>query len=196
MTKLLAALVLICAHSSPTQADDEFTVTLPECSAKLERRTAEYDVVLVRSDCPLSLASLAQLLETGLQGLFPQQPLPIHDIYLGRLMDYPEWSRNLAIAAARSRSWNSKRGRPAKTTESDNQRIRLLLDGPAYPRSLVPVFAKYRLAAKISDVEKVLVFKAKEIWPDRAAIPKGISSEARLPVDAQIWLRLQPAPPP
>lgn len=195
LKNVLATLTLTLSLFSQAKADDEFSVALPECAAKLERRSAEADVVIVRSDCHLSLTSLGLLLETGLQGLFPQPPLPIRDLYLGRLMDYPEWSRALATAAEKSLSWNSKRGRPAKTAESDNQRIRLLLNGPAYPKSLLALFAKYQLAATISDVEKVLVFKAKDIWPDRTAIPKGISPEARLPVDAQIWLRLEPAPP-
>lgn len=195
MNKLLASLTLTLSLSSPTQADNEFTATLPECAAKLEQRAVEPNVVIVRSDCHLSLASLGRLLETGLQELFPQPPLPIRGLYLGRLMDYPEWSRSLATAAAKAPSWNSKRGRPTKTAESDNQCIRQLLNGPAYPQSLLALFAKYQLAAKISDVEKVLVFKSKDIWPDRAAIPKGISPEARLPVDAQIWLRFEPASP-
>lgn len=195
LKNLLATLTLTLSLLSPTQADNEFMVTLPECAAKLEQRAVESNVVIVRSDCHLSLASLGRLLETGLQGLFPQPPLPIRGLYLGRLIDYPEWSRSLATAAAKSRSWNSKRGRPTKTVESDNQCIRQLLNGPAYPKSLLPPFAKYQLAATISDVEKVLVFKAKDIWPDRKTTPRGISPEARLPVDAQIWLRLEPARP-
>jgi hypothetical protein len=108
-------------------------------------------------------------------------------------MDYPEWSQDLAKTAAKSSTWNSKRGRPTKAGESDNRRVRLLLNGRAYPQSLKPLFAKYQVTACIGDVEKVLVFKAKDIWLDNIAIPNGISVEARLPVDAQIWLRLQPA---
>lgn len=107
-------------------------------------------------------------------------------------MDYPEWSKMLAVAAAKSPGWNAKRGRPGKAGESDNQRIALLLNGPAYPQTLKPLFAKYQLTGCIGEVEKVLVFKAKEIWPGNKAIPQGISPEARLPVDAQVWLTLQP----
>jgi len=150
-------------------------------------------VLIVRSECPLSLPSLSKLLDSGFQGLFTDNTFPIRGIYLGRLMDYPEWSQDLAKTAAKSPSWNSKRGRPTKAGESDNQRVRLLLNGLTYPQSLKSLFAKYQLTACIGDVEKVLVFKAKDIWPDKTAIPNGISAEARLPVDAQVWLRLQPA---
>lgn len=173
-------------------ADDLFTVQLPECSAKLERRTVEPNVLIVRSECPLSLPSLSKLLDSGIHGLFTDNILPIRGIYLGRLMDYPEWSQDLAKTAAKSPTWNSKHGRPAKAGESDNQRVRLLLNGPDYPQLLKPLFAQYGMTACIADVEKVLVFKAKDIWPDKTAIPSGITSEARLPVDAQIWLNLQP----
>lgn len=188
MKTIYAALLLLM--SPCLQADDLFAVQLPECKAKLERRAVESGVVLVRSDCPLSLASLTQLLDTGLHGLFPDHSLPIHGIYLGRLMDYPEWSQDLAKAAAKSPAWNSKRGRPQKPGESDNRRVRLLLNGLAYPQPLKPLFTPYGLTACIADVEKVLVFKAKDIFPNKAALPKGISPEARLPLDAQIWLDL------
>lgn len=193
MNSLLTKLVLAMSLSTLTWADDNVSVVLPECTAKLERRTVEPNVLIVRSGCPLSLPSLSKLLENGFQELFIDNTLPIRGIYLGRLMDYPEWSQDLAETAAKSLTWNSKRGRPTKAGESDNRRIRLLLNGQAYPQSLKPLFAKYQVTACISEVEKVLVFKAKDIWLDNIAIPNGISVEARLPVDAQIWLRLQPA---
>ncbi len=174
MKRLLAVIVLTWSLSSLTWADDHFSVTLPECSATLERRTVEPHVLIVRSECPLSLQLLSKLLDSGFQGLFPDKALPIHGIYLGRLMDYPEWSQDVAKVAAKSPSWNSKRGRPRKAGENDNQLVRRLLNGPAYPQSLQPLFAKYQLTACIGDIEKVLVFKAKEIWFAPTAIPKGI----------------------
>jgi hypothetical protein len=192
MTRLLGVITLTLFLANLTWADDHFSVTLPECRATLERRTVEPNVLIVRSECPLSQQSLSTLLDRGFQGLFPDHSLPIHGIYLGRLMDYPEWSHDLAKVAAQSPSWNSKRGRPSKAAENDNQVVSRLLNGPAYPQSLQPLFAKYQLTACVGDVEKVLVFKAKEILLDLAEMPKGISAEARLPVDAQVWLRLQP----
>lgn len=188
----LIGTVLLLFMSPYLQADQLFSAQLPECAAKLEWRSVEADTVVVRSGCRLSLASLAQLLGQGLGALFPEPPLPIRGIYLGRLMDYPEWSHDLAKAAANSAAWNAKRGRPGKAGESDNQRVRILLNGPAYPKSLQALFASYQLAACIGDVEKVLVFKAKDIWPDKTTRPRRISAEARLPVDAQVWLSLQP----
>jgi hypothetical protein len=174
-------------------ADETWETALPECSARLEWRTVEPDVVIVRTDCPLSLQSLAQLLREGFRGLFPDHSLPIHGIYLGRLMDYPEWSKALAKAAAKSPSWNVKRGRPKKPGENDNHVVRRLLSHSAYPEPLKSLFAEYGLTACIADVEKVLVFDAKTIFPTGDAVFKHVSPRARLPVDAQIWLTLQPS---
>jgi hypothetical protein len=186
--------ILLLLISPHLQADDTFSIHLPECAARLETRAVEADILTVRSDCPLSLNSLSQLLDAGFRSLYPGHSLPIHSIYLGRLMDYPEWSLALAKSAAQSPAWNSKRGRPSKIGENDNQRIRLLLNGPAYPQALKPIFAQYGLTACIASVEKVLVFKAKDIFQNMAELPRTISPQARLPVDAQIWLRLYSNP--
>ena len=192
MIRLLVAIILTLMLSNLAWADDLYSVKLPECTAAMERRTLEPNVLIVRSQCPLSLQSLSKLLDSGFQKLSSDQRLSIHGIYLGRLMDYPEWSHDLARVAAKSPAWNTKRGRPSKAGESDNKRVRLLLNGPAYPLHLQSLFTNYQLNACIGDVEKVLVFKANDIWPDKTAFPKGVSVNAKLPVDAQVWLNLQP----
>jgi hypothetical protein len=184
--------ILLWLISPYLLADDLFSVHLPECEARLERRAIEEEVALVRSDCPLSLKSLAQLLDAGLQGLFPDNNLSIRSIQLGRLMSYPEWSQALAKSAAQSPTWNARQGRPSQADESNNHRVRLLLNGPAYPQELKPIFAHYGFNACIADVEKVLVSKTQDIFPNRSAMQSMVSRHALLPVDAQIWLTLQP----
>lgn len=194
MIRLLTSLVLALCLSASAWANDDLSLVLPECAAKLERRSQEPTVLLVRSVCPLSLQSLAKLLENGIQKLASEQSLASIDIYLGRLINYPEWSNSLIKVAAKDPTWNSKRGRPTKTGESENLLVRRLLNGSAYPQLLKPLFAQYGYTACIADVEKVLVYKAKEIFPNKTDRPTNISTEARLPVDAQIWLRFQPNP--
>jgi hypothetical protein len=189
---MLAATGLLLMPASLIWSDEYFPVALPECAAALERRTTvEPNVLIVRSNCPLSLQSLTTLLVSGFQTVSADQRLSIHGINLGRVMDYPEWSQNLATVAAKSPTWNAKQGSPSKASDSVNRWIRLLLNGPVYPQSLQSLFTNYHLTACISDVEKVLVFKAKDIWADKMAIPKGVSVNSKLPVDAQVWLRLQ-----
>lgn len=190
MMKSLNVGIFLLLLPSLAWSDETYSVALPECTAKLERRTVEESIVIARSDCPLSLPSLVQLLNEGLHGLFPDHTLPVHGIYLGRLETYPELSKALAKAAAKSPKWNTKRGRPSKTGESDNHRVTLFLNGEVYPQDLKTLFAPYELTACIGDVEKVLVFKAKDIFTSPADMPKSMSPNALLPVDAQIWLKL------
>ncbi|WP_445370570.1 hypothetical protein ACH518_14280 [Methylomonas sp. HW2-6] len=189
MTMKTALTVILMILPLAARADQVFSLVLPECESRLERRSADDEVAIVRTPCHLSLPSLAKLLDAGLREWFPGDSLPLRGVYLGRLMDYPDWSRALAGAAAKAKSWNKKRGRPSKTGESDNRSVQLLLNGPAYPQPLAPVFARYGLSACIGDVEKVLVFQVKEIRGDLA---KTASGNARLPVDGQIWLTLKP----
>lgn len=191
MNRTLRATVLMLLPSF-AWPDVSISVPLPECSSKLERRDAESQVLIVRSGCHLSLASLSRLLETGFGQLFPDHSLPVHGIYLGRLMDYPDWSKALAKAAAKSRTWNNKRGRPVKRSENDNHRVRLLLNGEVFPEALNSVFEPYGLKPCIGPVEKVLVFEARDIFTGEGEMPKRLSPRARLPADGQIWLDLQP----
>ena len=189
--KTLSAILLALLLPATASSDDSFSTILSGCGAKLERRDAEPGVILVKSDCPMDLASLALLLETGLHSLFPDSRLPIHGVYLGRVMSYPEWSEHLATAAAQSPAWSNQRGRPKKPGQSENSLVQALLNGPAYPKPLHEVFARYGMSACIADVEKVLVFKAKEIFLTPEAAGK-LGAELKLPADAQVWLEPSP----
>lgn len=97
-----AAIALLLTLSAPVQAYEILSVPLPECTAKVERRTLEPDLFIVRSQCPLSLTSLTALLDGGLRHWFGGDTSSIRSISLGRLMDYPEWSETLAKTAAQS----------------------------------------------------------------------------------------------
>jgi hypothetical protein len=173
-------------------ADDAVEVALPECPARLERRAAEPDALRARTPCPLSPSSAAALLAQGLARMFPGQAPPVRSIFLGRLLDYPEWSERLALAAARSRQWDSRRGRPRPPGSSANATVARLLNGPAYPVELRPVFAPYGLTACLGGVEKVLALPAKAAIRREAREPAGLAESALLPADAMVWLRLQP----
>lgn len=107
-------------------------------------------------------------------------------------MNYPNWSKALAHAAARSSNWDARLGRPSKRGENDNYQVTQLLNDQAYPQELQPVFARYGLKPCIAGVEKVLIFKAKDIFVDNAQASRHISANARLPADAQVWLTLKP----
>lgn len=186
MKRLLPAL-LWC--SVPASADDGFTFDLPDCPVRLERRSAEPEVVRVRPGCGLGIAPLALVLERGGRWMFEEGGRPVRTISLGRLVDYPEWAGALARAAAGSPRWNAGTGRPRARSESSNVVVADLLNGPAFPEALRGVFARRGLVPCIGSVEKVLVFPARKI---PAALPVGLSPAARLPADAQVWLNLRP----
>lgn len=183
---------LLAAFFVPVQADEVFSVPLPECDARLERRTPEPELLLVRTDCALSLSSLSLLLEQGVQGMFPENQVDIRSVHLGRLMNYPEWSRTLAQTAAKSPTWDSRRGRPQTKTQHVNHWVTQQLNGNAYPRIFKTLFNRYGLSVCVADVEKVLVFEADEILSDDVRNEMHIKPKARLPVDAQVWLSLKP----
>lgn len=185
-----ALLPVLVFASNLSLADDSFSFQLPECPSRLERRSSEADVVMVRPGCPLAARSLAKLLDEGSRWMFEGGAMSVRSIYLGRLMDYPEWSAALARAAAGSRRWNARAGRPRVRTETSNAVATDLLNGPAFPEMLRAIFARRDLVPCIDSVEKVLVFPAREILP---ALPPGVSPGAKLPVDAQVWLNLRPA---
>lgn len=184
--------LLFCCWSGGPQADDSVSIKRPACEARIERPSNEPSILVVRSSgCRLTLDELADVLDAGLRHWFAAGELPIRSISLGRVMDYPQWSQDLAKAAAQSRDWDGKRGRPRNPKENDNHRVRLLLNGAAFPEPLNRVFERYGYRVCIGDVEKVLVFKAKDVL---SAPTVGISPHAKLPVDGQVWLHLQSDP--
>lgn len=124
--------------------------------------------------------------------MFPESLSPIRTIHLGRLIDYPEWSLALAAAASRSDAWDARRGRSKKSSADNNRLVKMLLNGSAFPVELQTVFARQGTRVCIGSVEKVLVYKAKEFYGQRKSAFRNISPDARLPVDAQIWLKLKP----
>lgn len=174
-------------------ADETLSVALPECSARLERRSAEAEGVVVRPGCPLSMDALATLLDAAFRWMPAGDARPVHTIYLGRLESYPEWAEQLALAAARSRRWNGRTGKPRGPAESSNAVVAELLGGPAFPEALRKVCIRWGLKPRIGSVEKVLVFPARQALRTR---PAAIPPDALLPVDAQVWLNLKPNPPP
>jgi hypothetical protein len=183
-------LLMLWSLSAP--ADGSIMVELPECPARLEYRTVESEVLRVRTLCPLSPASIVKLLTEGLNRLFPDKTLPIRSIFLGRLIDYPDWSERLALAAAHSDRWDGRHGKPRAKTGNVNTLVAQLLNGPAYPAELKTVFAPYALTPCLGGVEKVLVFPTRKAFRPNSRFSDGIPASARLPVDAQVWLRLNP----
>lgn len=191
--KIFSLLFVLLAVKS-AWADEVFRLALPECEARIEQRSSEPSVLMVRSDCDLSIVSLSKLLREGLPIFLVKNSSPISSVGLGRLMNYPQWSRALARAAAESSGWDRRRGRPVKPYQHENRIVTALLNQTAYLGDLQAIFLRLGFKACLAGVEKVLVFKAETIFPAGLLKPFKIAANHLLPSDAQVWLTLYPLP--
>jgi hypothetical protein len=108
-----------------------------------------------------------------------EQAAPV-TVALGRLEDYPWLAQALADAAGDDAAWNARRGKPRNGNANDAVE-QMLLSEPLRTR-LQP--SGWELAGV--SVEKVRVAS---VGLAHAGSP---SRQARVPVDAQVWLKLVP----
>jgi hypothetical protein len=105
-------------------------------------------------------------------------------LFIGRLIDYPWLSQDLATTVYRDRGWDSKRGKPAAM--DINKYVSHLLFRKELMAEIETVFEKggYRVVGVA--VEKVLVGGFREVPFYQGEMPPG-----RVPYDAQVWFRLK-----
>jgi hypothetical protein len=189
---LAALLAVECVP--PADADTLVAAALAvgECTLTAETRSQEPHVLRVRVShprhlgCQIDEASLVAVLRTALANPSTREPAVAYtSLSLGRLVDYPWLSANVARAAAGDRAWSSRAGRPVR--EGINGYVARMLSRHAATDSLRSALgdAGYRIAGV--SVEKVLVMPAREI-----AALGGERLEGRLPFDAITWLLLEP----
>ncbi len=188
MLGVLGALTLMIA-ASPALADDAATTRAGGCDVRLELRRTE-PVLVFRSDCPLAVAETRTALTTLLGQLFPDRrwPAGVQSMSLGRIDGFPWLSARLAVAAARDAGWDVRRGRPREG--SDNAFVMRVLDRERLLGDVASVLAGWGVAVRSSSVEKVLVAPAGTLGIAGALREAGIEAEARVPFDAQLWLRV------
>jgi len=177
---LLAGLVAVTAVSPAVagEAPERVEVDIGGCDATLERRAVEPAVLVFRTDCAASAASSARALDAALAKRFPDGAIDgaIRSVSLGRIEALPWLSQNLAETAARDHTWDVDSGAPRGGSPEAYVGALLARDGLARP--LYPPLAKWGLRVTGTTVEKVLV---------------GDVDGRRLPFDAQLWLRVEPA---
>ena len=105
-------------------------------------------------------------------------------LFIGRLIDYPWLSQDLATTVYRDRGWDSKKGKPAAM--DINKYVSQLLFRREWMAEIETVFEKggYRVVGVA--VEKVLVGGFREVPFYQGEMPPG-----RVPYDAQVWFRLK-----
>jgi hypothetical protein len=111
---------------------------------------------------------------------------PVSSVALGRAVDYPWMSSHLADSALRSHAWTARLSRAAAGEQ--NRFVAALLSEPAFLQRLAAPFGAAGYVLSGVSVEKVLVGPARDHASD------GRGGNARVPFDAQVWLRLARKP--
>jgi hypothetical protein len=106
-------------------------------------------------------------------------------LFIGRLIDYPWLSQQLAAAALSDRQgWDSKRGKPVAT--GINSYVAKVLFTKSLPAPIETVFTENGYRVVGVEVEKVLVGGFREV-----PFYDGDMAPGRVPYDAMVWFRLE-----
>jgi hypothetical protein len=157
-----------------------------ECQLVLEEYDREVLHLRMRREgapmdpCMPEAAALAAALDGLLRSARADRAGPF-SLFLGRVVEFPWLSRELAQQARESRGWDPLTGRPL--AGDPNRFVAGLLAGSAALRDLVSGYAILHVS-----VEKVLVPTRAEIRSRQAGEPVP---DQRLPYDALLWVRLE-----
>lgn len=188
--RALALLVVLLAPLAAVGETTTYRVESPAGPIALE--LYEGGSMRLRLAGPTDLETSTHALVELLALAFPQGALPDArmSVGVGRIVEHPWLSEQLAVAALRSSRWNADTGRPR--TGNDNLAVMQLIDDRKLLAAWVPIFGRYGATIRNASVEKVLVGRVGEteelapIAADRSTLGK------KLPFDAILWLSLEP----
>lgn len=180
---------------APGSAPRRFSATaeVRGCALDLAYPTPTTDTLRLRAGCPLSLVELLQGVDRLLAAAGPDLPSPA-TLAMGRIVEYPWLSERLARAALADPGWDAQRGRPRAGGE--NAWVAEALAQRRLLAELADRFAAEGLALRVAGVEKVLVGDVGSSAELRHLAADAVDPAARLPFDAQLWLRIEPLPDP
>ncbi len=186
-----ARIALLWLLLAPLAAAAETTFSVASPTGPITLELYEGDSMRLRLAGPTDLATSTRALSELLAHAFPQGALPnaSMSIGVGRIIEHPWLSEQLAIAALRSSRWNADTGKPQ--SGNDNLAVMQLIDDRKLLGAWVPIFGRYGATIRNASVEKVLVGRVGEtgeleaIAKDRSLLGK------KLPFDAILWLRLE-----
>lgn len=190
----LSALALALGAAQPALAEERFAATaeVRGCALDLGHPTPATETLRLRVGCPLTLAELLEGVDRLLATAGPDLPRPV-TLAMGRIVEYPWLSERLARAALADPGWDARHGRPRAGGE--NRYVATLLDERHLYAELGDRFAAEGLALRVAAVEKVLVGDVATFPELRSLADQGVDPAARLPFDAQLWLRIEPLAP-
>ena len=188
----LAVTVALAAWPASGAAHEERVILAldeDQCTRRLEAddrwRTLRLRVLPETSACRFSQASVQALLAAVGELGPPTDPEQAYtSLFLGRLVDYPWPSSQLATTAARDPGWDAVRGRPVG--RSINSYVGAQLSRPEVLAFFEAPLAAggYRVTAVT--VEKVLVGRC----GDLPQVGTAAQCAGTVPFDAMVWLVL------
>ena len=140
---------------------------------------------------PADLDISVRALESLLAQAFPQHAFPAERVSLGvgRILEHPWLSQQLAAAALHSPHWDAALGKPR--TGNDNAAVMRILDDGRLLAGWAPVFARYGATIRSASVEKVLVGRIGDTDELAPLATDPAAAGKRLPFDAILWLQLE-----
>ncbi len=167
--------------------------TAAPCTPAREVRDEGATLVL-QTSCPLSLAESSRALEELLRMAYPNRRMTSDRAVLeiGRILDYPWLSQQLAEAALRSPVWNAAHGRGRRSDKEGA--VASMVDTRRLLAGWAPVFARFHIRARadsVADVRVGEVGRTPELAP-LAGDPANAGK--KLPFDGRLRVRLEPLP--
>jgi hypothetical protein len=188
MTVRAVALLVLLLTPLAAAAESVYRVDSPAGPIQLEL----YDdgtSMRLRLAGPTDLETSTPALADLLAQAFPNRRITRKSIDVGRIVEHPWLSQQLAEAALRSSRWNAVTGRPR--SGNDNLAVMMLIDDGKLLAAWVPIFGRCGVKIRDVSVEKVRVGRVgdtPELAP-LAADPAAVG--AKLPFDAILWLHLE-----
>jgi hypothetical protein len=189
----LLGFILVFSLFAATAASQELVIVsskVPECNLTVESNE-KWHTLRLRAHhpsykgCQIDEASVVSVLNAAFSKSDPPKLEGSYSsLSIGRLIDYPWLSQDLATAAYRDRGWDPKKGKPASMDV--NKYVSQLLFRKELMAQIETVFEKggYRVVGV--SVEKVLVGGFREV-----PFYQGEMHPGRVPYDAQVWFRLK-----
>jgi hypothetical protein len=159
-----------------------------ECTLRVEAddqsRTLRLRILPATPECRFSKTSMQTIIKAAFAIVDPQQPGGTYtSLFLGRLVDYPWLSEQLALAAGKDSRWDRRKGRPV--TMSLNTYVRDMLSRPEVTGQFEEALGESGYRVTAVTVEKVLVGRRSDV-----PLHAGTTFSGKAPFDAMVWLIL------
>jgi len=176
---------------------DEVVGSVDGCAISLTYDKRD-NFVRYRNRCQQTLGEKARSFDRLLGALFPDSlPVGLDSFSAGRMIQLsPELSQRLAVAAYRSRAWNSmleaRRARGPGDHGMANTAVAKLIDAEDLYREILQPLRSRGMNARVVGIEKVLMVPSDQGPLRDWLAAQSIVSSDELPFDAIVWFALTP----